>query len=330
MGKRVFVHIGRPKTGTTAIQIALADGRATLEKHGFVYPSPHAQHAFIVYSCNPHLLKGFPPSKQEMFMSVSASVRAELPNIENDVILSSEGLSFTEPRALADWLGNLDTSIIVYLREQVEWLASGYQQEVKSRAITSQFSEFINLFDVDYAKFLDKWASVFGADRIIPRIYTKELLVGNNVVTDFLSVLGIDDAGPFIANQRPDGNPSITGALLEAKLRINALGFSDSELLSATHAPLLALANEDSAYKGSVGVDPRLVQEIREKYRESNSVVARQYFNRLELFPIRPFPPYEEPEEFHVRMATEALLGRLRLQAPAFANELSKRLNASR
>jgi len=39
MAGRVFVHIGRNKTGTSAIQYALSEGRAALEREGFVMVS---------------------------------------------------------------------------------------------------------------------------------------------------------------------------------------------------------------------------------------------------------------------------------------------------
>jgi len=171
------------------------------------------------------------------------------------VILSTEGLQNIPAQRVAEWLGDVDARIIVYLREQAEYFASTYQQSIKMRPVDTSFEEFCGRFEPTYGRFIDNWARVFGEDRLIVRVYDRDRLAGGDVVVDFLTVVGVKDHAPFLA-PGPNTNPSVKGALLEAKRRINRLGFAEYELMTATSQTMLDLANEHPEYRGLIGADP--------------------------------------------------------------------------
>ena len=64
MDKKLYIHIGGPKTGTTALQIFLAQNRQALERQGFCYPGNEDAHWGICTNLQEHTLKrdtGPPP-----------------------------------------------------------------------------------------------------------------------------------------------------------------------------------------------------------------------------------------------------------------------------
>lgn len=66
---------------------------------------------------------------------------------------------------------------------------------------------------------MDKWARVFGEDRIIPRIYDKRELLNQTIVDDFLFTVGIESRRDFESSN--DENKSLSHLGLEILRRIN-------------------------------------------------------------------------------------------------------------
>ena len=46
---KVIIHVGGPKTGTTALQIALSENRKDLRSQGILYPGDKWHHANALY-----------------------------------------------------------------------------------------------------------------------------------------------------------------------------------------------------------------------------------------------------------------------------------------
>ena len=60
---KALIHIGLPKTGSTALQISLYNSRDNLLNHGVLYPDlGHTQHGYIAYhlSTSQDILKRMP------------------------------------------------------------------------------------------------------------------------------------------------------------------------------------------------------------------------------------------------------------------------------
>lgn len=295
--KRVYLHIGRSKTGSTAIQRALSTNRDALARSGFCYPGQGHDHSCVVRG-----FRGSQPHAED-----TARLATAIRETPLDVILSAEGLMLFPPAQVSDWLAGLSVRVIVYIREQAEAIASGYQQEVKANLEATPFADFAPRFHIPYDRFLDPWAGVFGRENMSVRVYDRDALFKGDLVSDFLSIVGIADASAFTADGS-DPNPSIAGALLEAKRRINA-GFSGSpeELRRATYPMLLALANENPAWRGRVAADRGLIDGIRAKHRPSNEMVARLYLGRDFAFWDRPWPETAQFTEADVEHASRTI-----------------------
>jgi hypothetical protein len=307
--KRVFVHIGRSKTGSTAIQRALSSNRETLARLGYIYPGSGLDHEVVFHTLA--LAHGHRPVPEILnFAEEASSIHAVIRSSEQDAIISTEGLMNLSPAVVRGWLDGLDVRIIVYVRDQAESFASGYQQDVKASLESAPFDEYARRHGMHYVDFLDAWAAVFGQSNMSVRAYDRRDLIGGDLVTDFLSIIGIDDVGPFkVAGLDP--NPSIAGPLLEAKRRLNAMyRGSEHELREATYEALLDLANEREEYRGRVAASPSLIEAVRKRHRGPNSEMARKYLGRDFGFWERPWPEVPTFSEMDVEEALRALLRR--------------------
>lgn len=216
------------------------------------------------------------------------------------------------------------------MREQISYLASSYQQEIKQISTFADFPTWASAFSpqiLDYTNFLDTWCAVFGQDRVIVRSYDRMHLVKNDITVDFLLLLGISGFGELIEGRGKDGNPSINGPLLEAKRRINALKLDEFEMLSATYTHLQDLAISYPEYRGRLGIDPNYVRSLRAELLEANNLLARRHLGAEALFENETFPLPSPPSEESIHLATTRLMALVEKTAPEFAARLSARLS---
>jgi hypothetical protein len=216
--RRAIIHIGTTKTGTTSIQRTLKRHRGEMAAHGACYPrSPgraaHMLLCFAVANWTRVKMRREDSASERSVGNRLADFRASLdtemaalPDSVNRVIFSEERLSMllnktTEIEALKELLSPYFQSftIVVYLRSQDSYLASRYAELLKSGAITvpdHQAPTAKRLRNYDYGALIDRWAAVFGADAIEPRLYERGANRAFDSVTDFMSVCGLDIAMP--------------------------------------------------------------------------------------------------------------------------------------
>jgi hypothetical protein len=129
---RLLLHIGGPKTGTTAIQRALAENRQQLREQGFLYPGTEPNQQFSLFPL--HKIAGF-----ESFISSDASLWRQLVDDVNKwegvVVLSSEIL-FSVPtdvvNEILEAFGALQTDVLITSRSIHELVVSQWQEAVKA------------------------------------------------------------------------------------------------------------------------------------------------------------------------------------------------------
>ncbi len=203
----LWIHIGMPKTGTTSLQSYLHKNPDLLKDHGVHY---------MVTGRDRNTGKARLICHNSMAVAMSRGWR-DLPEAEADAfcneyadhnsaqcIISSEMFFGRDLTPLQDrYLSRVDGAIrvIVYLRRFDDFVEADYKQRAKNgRVAGTSVTEFvrqrIDLIerDADYMNFETTFErirqTIPGAD-IVPRLYLREDMVGNNVITDFLSVVGI-------------------------------------------------------------------------------------------------------------------------------------------
>jgi hypothetical protein len=149
MNKKIYVHIGLHKTGTTSIQALLHNNANQLHKHGIYYPTIHNNHGKILYSMfakNPqnyhaNIKDGYLTTKAVKKLNQKYKKHLERkicsPKIHT-VIFSGEDLSTFTKEELENfhrWLNKFssDVTIICCTRNPVSWYNSLIQQRLKGR-----------------------------------------------------------------------------------------------------------------------------------------------------------------------------------------------------
>ncbi|MCV0397636.1 MAG: hypothetical protein K5872_17500 [Rhizobiaceae bacterium] len=179
--KIVYLHIGRGKTGTTTQQRYLGHNQAVLRAAGVHYiladgggrGSGHQNFAKSFIADPPAYM--IPASDPEGTRRAVAEeiVGSDAPTI----LISSENFQLAQVDAVAEWFASLPVPckirVIYFARSQDELAESQYNQMVKLKCEARNFITFIEeaLEGVDHFDECERWASVFGRENIIVRIY---------------------------------------------------------------------------------------------------------------------------------------------------------------
>ncbi|NQY74744.1 MAG: hypothetical protein HRT90_08285 [Candidatus Margulisbacteria bacterium] len=202
--KKVILHIGSEKTGSTSIQMLLRKSQKLLLSNGILYPSTlsHDLHHAIFCSCftaEADLLQyNLGRDRIQVLLErdkgyLCAFEKLLLETHAHTVILSYEGFwrltedSLNEVRAFLENYCD-EIKIVFYARPPLAYAKSAMSQRVK---MGRRVGENDDLFFVNYQDILDKFGQVFGKSQIDVRLFSKETLPAGNVVLDFLSLLNL-------------------------------------------------------------------------------------------------------------------------------------------
>ncbi len=193
--KTLFLHIGRGKTGTTAIQAFLAQNRDALLDCGVDYLLAgdrglglgHQDFAKSFIAAPPAYMT--PAARPEEIRAETARQICESPVAH--VLISSENFPLADIDALKNWIDalpiDLQVRIVFFARSQDELAESEYNQMVKLKGETrSPVAYAMALEGADFAAECDAWAEQFGVGGIIARIYDG---AAGDVVARFLACL---------------------------------------------------------------------------------------------------------------------------------------------
>ena len=179
-GARV-VHVGPPKTGSTALQDALHQARSTLEEQGTTYVS-RTRHELIPARYVTGQLPTNPKWAwaEQRWLELVDGMRAEGPQRK---VYSSEYLAdATEEQAvrLVDAFGPDEIQVVVTLRPLLSIVPSQYQQDLQSGSTADYESWLRSVFADDpvggevpafwqrhrHDALVERWARVAGRDRV--------------------------------------------------------------------------------------------------------------------------------------------------------------------
>jgi len=140
---KLFLHIGHGKTGTSAIQSALAIASENLRHKGINYP---IDSSLRDRASRLEITSGNWEPKPDASLSDQLLSIAEKNQGDSAIILSSESLFWLIPELIKNknqWENELDLHIILAVREIEEMLSSEYQQRVKRHGDAMPLEQFI-------------------------------------------------------------------------------------------------------------------------------------------------------------------------------------------
>ena len=193
MKTNIYLHIGTPKTGTSAIQKFLLNNDKLLDEHGFVYPSHGLDPNGISSGNGAYLINLMKADRKE---EAKKHLDKLLENSKGKTLILSSEDFYSYPELTYELMP--DAKIIVYIREQSDLIRADYNQSIKrhfqvhffERALNAAFSRNDGFFNFDLLK---TWYALYGSHQIILHVYDIRNFNGGNIVYDFLNSLGIND-----------------------------------------------------------------------------------------------------------------------------------------
>ncbi len=193
----LWLHMGLPKTGSSALQTFFARNGKVLKERGIFYPWPGAQRTGRPTAGNAKWLakyeKGWPEESDR------AAQLTKWLRRRRSVLLSSEHFSKADPETLAairDRAG--DVRVLVYVRDQAEMIISRYHQ-MKELGELRPYSTIDRYFGdggtsphLRFGEFLHGVSSIFGRDRMTVKAYRQNK---HRLAQSALETLGLTEEG---------------------------------------------------------------------------------------------------------------------------------------
>ncbi len=201
---KLYLHIGQPKTGTSAIQAFLNYNREILlKKYRILYPryepdyGEGLQHNQIEIFEMARNTSEYSACAQMLGLWVSYCRKNQLKSlvISNEAFFSWDNWSkilFELTECL-----NVEVIVIVYLRRQDKWIESAWKQWAHKKSDFSSIQDFIKKRRFNWNRIIGLWLNYFPIDHILLRPY-EECQIRPDIVSDFMKLLSINSLEGFI------------------------------------------------------------------------------------------------------------------------------------
>lgn len=312
MTKRIVLHCGLGKTGSSALQVQFAQARDTIiEKLGFDYIQTGAfddQLRGKISSGNGvHLARAFLPTNNPATLiegrdEIKTRALSQIRKSSHNVLLSSEffgALPAPQMRELIDVLQQEGAvELVFFVRNQVSLLSSIYMQRVKRHGETRLPAEFFRSFEKQRKQFF--YFKRFNRLReFVPDIPLQIGLYENSkshpqgLLGLFLSLVGIDpkvDLG--IADAPVNTSPSPLE--LRLMLEINRFGprmqFSDMLVEASAEAGRSGFHGHPSIFP------PGIRRKIKRIYEADNDAFFNEFLGSENAYKVKVNADYVDLE----------------------------------
>jgi len=324
MKKKIYIHIGTQKAGSTAIQSFSSINYDHLLSNGVYYPLIGRYPPFVGKNDKVFINGDF--LREKNYRSRLDKLLLEFRNNHcHTMLLSEEGLSAADPISEYNFevyqdIKGFDVKIIVYLRRASEYLASFWQECVRNKILVTDLESFILTHEYrESLRKIHELSKIVGKENIIVRVFEKDSWLNNNLIDDFLSVLSVTNGNDF----KQLGNDINTGMSRLKTEKISYLnrylnnhkmqnefdikdGFLDDDVLSDRQRVI------DS-------VSDQLIKNVTDKYYPDECEIAKTYLGRDELFITRYPTVYGTDRQTYQGLTSEverALIGYISQQKP--------------
>lgn len=249
-GSRLF-YIGPPKTGTTAVQNALAQARPTLLEHGVFYPGDEKNHRYAAFAfmrrpdVRLDLIAQGVRREEARRVPPRSAWREFLADVEADtssrVVISHESLARATPKAASKLIreaGGGRAHVVITLRALSDVLPSRWAQSVKGGipdSLEHWLRRYYELIEdepiamgthryLDQAGLVERWAEAVGSENVTVIVLDKS---NREQLTDtFERLLGL-----------PAG--VLTGVVEEGRATNRAYTLAEAEIIRQVNMQLI-------------------------------------------------------------------------------------------
>lgn len=230
MARRLWLHIGMHKTGSSSIQSAMRgydDGRVAY----LDWPDENHSHlmgcAFREADVAGQVRRGFARDTAE-YLAVADVLRARLAErlaaSDRDIVISAEdlttGIDAADVRRLLDFMARFfdEVRVIAYVRDAPSYVISAFQEIQKVQVAPFSLPELVP----GYQERFGPWEDAVGRDAMTYVPFSRRFLHAGDVVTDFAVRLGLAE---LAADVRANGAMSAEAvAVIFAAWRLPFVG----------------------------------------------------------------------------------------------------------
>ena len=283
--KKVFLHIGLHKTGSTTIQAFLHQNCNELGNFGYLYPKTGVMPEGKAHHNLVWLLKNDTRANLSFGTWKELYEEIETTNFDNIIITSedfgsSNKTTINTINSLKTELQSYEVKIIVYIRRQDRRLESQYTQHIKQGTYNGNILSFCRKrkADSNYYKLLESWKQAFGINNLIVRPLDKVQIP--NISHDFLKIIGITNLSCFDEVENQNIRPGIK--TLEVLRLVNKIYKNKPQKERRKYLNKIAWYtqkywSEERSYR-LLSYSEAL--KILELYKQSNQAVAQEYLGR--------------------------------------------------
>ncbi len=324
--KILHVHIGTPKTGTTAIQEFCVENAAILKKKGYCYPILPFSFWDASEARNAHFLVAQITDKDGNVLEEEAEknfhkgvqIIQDLFQKFDHVVMSDENIWLSMDTIRKDLWENLKKEaqsrgfsirVIVYLRRQDKYLYSLWNQRIKSkRRLEMSYEDFVDMINVparlEYYDKLERMAGVLGKENITVRRFDGGKFEGGSIYADFLQAIGLTLTDEYKISQGVR-NLGLFGNTFEIKRILNGLPRMGNAKVHQFVKERLWECSEISAKNYPCEMMSREeIANLLETYGADNPKVAAEYLNEpgAELFDntIKDLPKWQKDNPYMI------------------------------
>lgn len=278
--RRLIIHAGFPKTGSSSIQNAVGRYLPVLNERGFYMFGKDMRigrdgvHPRLPLWFLEDAAKNYPNDR-----TLTERVRCGFAEVGDDatLLLTAENLEQVNmPRLFVGADQEAGVTVVFYMRPQTDWIPSAWKQWAMKKGVP--LDAFVkhclsNNRPQNLAS-LETWDKMLPSARITVRPFFRDVMVGGNPAADFFTLIGFESFDEESLSEPV--NPSMDYSLLHVMMR-NAKdlfeGIHDNKLerrlsgmlpeyARATNAPMLS--NEVAA-------------QVEEHFRDENLHILRTY-----------------------------------------------------
>ncbi len=273
---KFILHIGGPKSGSSAIQRYLFFNRYKLEKAGFLYIDKNFEVNQNECISHNHMLDSL---LRISYDDLKSKFKKLSKNQQDKTFLfSSEGLcriknqeEFSKKFSLLKEF--FDVKIILYIRNQGEFIYSGYQQWGVPKNLSFEDWVEIALMEnrANWYKIVLAWNKYFDFNDFRVKVYHPDNLLNGDIIDDFIKLTGI----PCIKNKVPNKAnytfPDASVKLLMSYTKYKNIEIENLLLNLKKQPPEFLMVKKENLY-----FSEQLQKRVYDYYQEDNNYLFKE------------------------------------------------------
>lgn len=272
--KKLHLHIGSPKTGTTYIQNIFHANRDELKNQEFLYPGSEVNHHKFFFSTGseekdwPRQFNGIDRHRLEQNVNTYFSVlERDFRSGYHEQVISTEYLFISDQNYIQNVIEYLEQffseiQIYIFVRDPVDYYRSIQQQILKARSYVTSPDQF----RIEFKDIIKAWSQYC-------HVHVIEYITQNDSCEVFCEKIGVDFGSLAQNSQRSNQSLSIEQMALLEKIQRNL--YSDKENQFKPH--LSIIPNGVSQFTTKPKLKKHVGNIIRSNHREDLQWLKEKY-----------------------------------------------------